>query len=138
MLLTPVDVLRKTDTTEKALEVLSKSRVKHVHLIGRRGPLQVAFTIKELREMLHLPKCRPILDPSHFEPLRNIVKSLQRPRKRLTELLVKSALEPPTEKQVDIWDHPDKSWRLHLLRSPLEITSKVDNRIQNRGVNNDS
>jgi len=26
-----------------------------VHLVGRRGPLQAAFTIKELREMLKLP-----------------------------------------------------------------------------------
>lgn len=29
--------------------------MKKVTLVGRRGPLQVAFTIKELREMLKLP-----------------------------------------------------------------------------------
>lgn len=29
--------------------------IKKVTLVGRRGPLQVAFTIKELREMLKLP-----------------------------------------------------------------------------------
>jgi len=34
---------------------LTKSKVKKVTLVGRRGPLQVAFTIKELREMLKLP-----------------------------------------------------------------------------------
>lgn len=28
--------------------------MKKVTLVGRRGPLQVAFTIKELREMLKL------------------------------------------------------------------------------------
>lgn len=38
------------------MEALSKSRVKKVTLVGRRGPLQVAFTIKELREMLKLPE----------------------------------------------------------------------------------
>jgi len=46
---------QKTDITEYSLEALSKSRVKKVTLVGRRGPLQVAFTIKELREMLKIP-----------------------------------------------------------------------------------
>lgn len=41
ILLTPVDALRKTDITEAALETLSKSRVKRVKVVGRRGPLQV-------------------------------------------------------------------------------------------------
>jgi adrenodoxin-NADP+ reductase len=41
MLLSPIDELRKTDLTAYALEALSKSRIKHVHVVGRRGPLQV-------------------------------------------------------------------------------------------------
>jgi adrenodoxin-NADP+ reductase len=40
-LLIGVDELRKTDMTEYALATLSKSRVKRVHVIGRRGPMQV-------------------------------------------------------------------------------------------------
>ena len=43
MLLIPVDKLRHTDVSEEALHVLSTSRVRHVHLVGRRGPLQVRF-----------------------------------------------------------------------------------------------
>lgn len=43
ILLTPIDELRKTDITEYALDALSKSRVKHVHVVGRRGPVQVIF-----------------------------------------------------------------------------------------------
>jgi len=46
---------QKTDITEYSLETLTQSKVKKITLIGRRGPLQVAFTIKELREMLKLP-----------------------------------------------------------------------------------
>ncbi|KAI4459067.1 fad nadph dehydrogenase/oxidoreductase [Holotrichia oblita] len=46
-----------TDITQHALEVLSTSKIKEVYLIGRRGPLQAAFTIKELREMLKLKNC---------------------------------------------------------------------------------
>jgi adrenodoxin-NADP+ reductase len=41
ILLTDVDVLRKTDITEQALEALSRSRVKSVQVVGRRGPMQV-------------------------------------------------------------------------------------------------
>lgn len=39
---------QKTDITEASLGVLRQSRVKTVWIVGRRGPLQVAFTIKVL------------------------------------------------------------------------------------------
>ena len=42
-------------------------------LVGRRGPLQVAFTIKELREMIRLPHCRTILHSQDFEPYKDAV-----------------------------------------------------------------
>jgi adrenodoxin-NADP+ reductase len=41
MLLEKVDALRRTDITAHALETLSKSRIKRVHVVGRRGPMQV-------------------------------------------------------------------------------------------------
>lgn len=44
ILLTDVDVLRKTDITDHALSALSKSKVEEVRLIGRRGPMQVFQT----------------------------------------------------------------------------------------------
>jgi len=40
-LLTSVDTLRSTDMTEDALASLAKSRIKRVHVVGRRGPMQV-------------------------------------------------------------------------------------------------
>lgn len=40
-LLSDVDSLRKTDMADHALNTLSKSRVKRVRVIGRRGPMQV-------------------------------------------------------------------------------------------------
>lgn len=42
MLLEDIDVLRKTDISETALEALSWSRVTRVHVVGRRGPMQVS------------------------------------------------------------------------------------------------
>ena len=46
VLLTPLDILKKTDITEESLEMLSKSTIKNVYIVGRRGPLHVSFTIK--------------------------------------------------------------------------------------------
>ena len=122
--------LKETDITEAALEKLSKSRIKHVTLVGRRGPLQVAFTIKELREMLHIPKCKPYFDKKDFQVPRDVIKSLIRPRKRLTELLYKSAFDDPTSKQIDLWtSNPEKEWHLKLLRSPQTIHSDTNGQV---------
>jgi ferredoxin/flavodoxin---NADP+ reductase len=47
----PVDELRSTDIAEHALDALARSRVREIHVIGRRGPVQAKFTTKELREL---------------------------------------------------------------------------------------
>ena len=128
----PIDDLRGTDITEAALEKLSKSRIKRVSILGRRGPLQVAFTIKELREMLHIRGCKACFDLTNFTGMNTteIVKSLQRPRKRLTDLLFKAVMEAPTKKQIELWgDNPSKEWHLKLLRTPLEIHSDSENKV---------
>ncbi|XP_047514116.1 NADPH:adrenodoxin oxidoreductase, mitochondrial [Pieris napi] len=90
ILMSPIDLLKKTDITEFALQAISESNIKELYLIGRRGPLQVAFTIKELREQLKLPNCLTIWRKEDFEGVAEAVVNLQRPRKRLTELMLKS------------------------------------------------
>ena len=55
VLLTPLDLLAKTDMPQYAYQQLANSNVKHVTIIGRRGPVQAAFTIKELREVMRIP-----------------------------------------------------------------------------------
>lgn len=48
--------------------------MEEVHLLGRRGPVQAAFTPKELRELLGLPgvqvcrRCSPTAAPSAGRP----------------------------------------------------------------------
>lgn len=59
----PVDELRRTDITEHALDALAASRVREIHLVGRRGPVQAKWTPKELRELGALPGWQPVLDP---------------------------------------------------------------------------
>jgi len=46
-----VEELKSTDITGYALDALAKSNVKEVILMGRRGPAQAAFTLKEVKEM---------------------------------------------------------------------------------------
>ncbi|HUA41916.1 MAG TPA: FAD-dependent oxidoreductase [Streptosporangiaceae bacterium] len=43
--------LRETDVSEPVLDALLASKVREVHMIGRRGPAQAKFTTKELREL---------------------------------------------------------------------------------------
>ncbi|KAL7312156.1 NADPH-adrenodoxin reductase [Mucor circinelloides] len=121
ILLSPIDQLRKTDITEYALEALSKSRVKHVHVVGRRGPVQVSFTSKELREQMSLPGVEFKADMDFIK--REIAESQpfiskNRPLKRLMGLLEKGS---PTK-------NADKSWTAKFLRSPAEILAE-NNRV---------
>ena len=54
MLTKSVDELARHDVTDYALAALSRSAVRQVVLLGRRGVLQAAFTIKELRDLTKL------------------------------------------------------------------------------------
>ncbi|XP_070152994.1 NADPH:adrenodoxin oxidoreductase, mitochondrial [Polyergus mexicanus] len=115
ILLTPIDKLKNTDITSFALERLSRSRVQKVSMVGRRGPLQAAFTIAELRELLKLENCKKLWRPQDFTGVRDIVPTLARPRKRLTELMLKSL-----EESVSDSTHA-KELNPIFLRSPIEF-----------------
>lgn len=91
ILLNPVN-LDKTDITTYAQHRLSKSRIKRIYIVGRRGPVQVAFTIKELRELINLTQGNARLEPATIftdhDFSQTKVRDLSRQRRRLTELLV--------------------------------------------------
>ncbi|XP_014034966.1 NADPH:adrenodoxin oxidoreductase, mitochondrial isoform X1 [Salmo salar] len=126
MLLSPVDILKKTDITQHALDALAESSVRRVLIVGRRGPLQVACTIKELREMVNLPGTRPEMEASEFEGIAETLKSLVRPRKRLTELLLKAAIETPGEEELEKRNRAERAWGFRFLRRPLEVLPSTD------------
>jgi len=52
-----VDELKSTDIASHALDQLAESRIRQVHIVGRRGPVQAKFTSKELRELGELGDC---------------------------------------------------------------------------------
>ncbi|XP_050432209.1 NADPH:adrenodoxin oxidoreductase, mitochondrial [Adelges cooleyi] len=114
ILLTPIDNLRKTDITEYSLEALSKSKVKRVTIIGRRGPLQVAFTIKEFREMLKLPQVSTDFFEHQMDGIDKIINDLPRPRKRLIQLMYDASREVTSKTKKKIFS-------LLFLRTPLSI-----------------
>ncbi len=62
-----VDELKHTDIAEHALECLAASRIREIHLVGRRGPAQAKFTTKEFRELGELAECDPVVDPADLE-----------------------------------------------------------------------
>ncbi|XP_076616409.1 NADPH:adrenodoxin oxidoreductase, mitochondrial isoform X2 [Chaetodon auriga] len=120
-------VVLKTDITQPALEALVESQVRRVLIVGRRGPIQVACTIKELREMVNLPDTRPEMVAADFQGVTEAVKDLPRPRKRLTELMLKTALEIPGEKEQERRSKASRAWAFRFFRSPIEILANPDN-----------
>lgn len=112
MLLTPPSTLEKYDIPEPVLDVLRRSAVKHVSIIGRRGPLEAAFTTKELREMMNLEDAsmEPI-DPSLLVVPEGA--KLTRQQSRTMQLLQKGSRNKPGT--------TPKSWSLDFFRSPTGL-----------------
>lgn len=54
--------LKNTDIAEHALDVLATSKIRNIHVIGRRGPAQAKFTSKELKEFGELENCIATVD----------------------------------------------------------------------------
>ncbi|MBN3306310.1 ADRO protein, partial [Amia calva] len=120
ILLSPLDLLKKTDITEESLEAIAASQVRRVLIVGRRGPLQVACTIKELREMINLPDTKPLLDPTDFKGLKDVVKELSKDvRDKIVDLHKAGMGYKTIAKQLGYWG-------LKFLRSPLEILPSPD------------
>jgi ferredoxin/flavodoxin---NADP+ reductase len=67
ILVTDPDMLALTDIADHALESLRTCSVEEVVVIGRRGPLQTAFTTAELRELADLDGVDVVVDPAQLE-----------------------------------------------------------------------
>lgn len=115
MLLTPPRILEKYDVPAPVLDVLHRSTVRHVSIIGRRGPLQAAFTTKELRELTTLEGTSMVPLPPELLASPPASTKLSRQQSRILQLLQQSssaasgATPPPTG---------TKTWSLDFFRSP--------------------
>ncbi|HEY5976543.1 MAG TPA: FAD-dependent oxidoreductase [Solirubrobacterales bacterium] len=59
--------LRQTDTADHAIEMLDRSEVREIVVLGRRGPVQAAFTNPEIKELGELEDADVIVDPADVE-----------------------------------------------------------------------
>ncbi len=112
-----VDELKQTDIAQHALEVLAESKIREVHLIGRRGPVQAAFTPPEIKEFGELQDCDPVLDPAYLNINPESQSELDDPnnavRRRNWEILKEFASRPAPAKR--------KRFVIHFFKGPKEL-----------------
>lgn len=99
--------LRHTDIASHALEVLAESRIREIHVIGRRGPAQAKFTPPEIREIGELTDCEPVVSPADLalEPADAAEVEASRDAQQNMEILRGFAERTPS---------PNKRRRFHL------------------------
>ncbi len=61
ILIRDLDELKITDIADHAIECLSKSNIKDVHVLARRGPAQAKFTSPELKEFGELENVQALV-----------------------------------------------------------------------------
>jgi ferredoxin/flavodoxin---NADP+ reductase len=116
MLLLSVDELAVTDTADHAIEALRASQVEEVVVLGRRGPVQAAFTNPELLELADLDLADVLVDPSALELDAHSQAALEdadATTKRNVETLREYAGFTPAGKP--------RRLRLRFLESPVKI-----------------
>jgi ferredoxin--NADP+ reductase len=57
-----------SDIVAHAYDALARSSIRTIHVLGRRGPHQIAMTPKELGELGHLDEASPSVDPADLPP----------------------------------------------------------------------
>ncbi|MFF9896937.1 FAD-dependent oxidoreductase [Streptomyces longispororuber] len=108
--------LAATDMPHEALGVLAESRVREVHMVGRRGPSQARFTTKELRELGSLPDADVVVDPEELalDPAYADPSGLPAASRRNVEVLRDWAGRPPRGRARRI--------RLRFYLRPVAVT----------------
>jgi ferredoxin--NADP+ reductase len=59
--------LDPTDTTDRAIEAIAGSGIREIVVLGRRGPVQAAWTAPELAELGELAGADILVDPAELE-----------------------------------------------------------------------
>ncbi|KAH9808622.1 NADPH:adrenodoxin oxidoreductase, mitochondrial [Teratosphaeria destructans] len=108
--------LQPTSRAGDTAVVIGQATIREVKVVGRRGPLQAPYTIKELRELMHLSALGFKPPPEPWDDLMGVDRAtLPRQLRRIAELLEKGAKTPLHQSQ--------KAWQLGYLRSPAAFLS---------------
>eukprot|EP01113_Clastostelium_recurvatum_P038729 TRINITY_DN5824_c0_g1_i2.p1 TRINITY_DN5824_c0_g1~~TRINITY_DN5824_c0_g1_i2.p1 ORF type:complete len:578 (-),score=87.51 TRINITY_DN5824_c0_g1_i2:3-1736(-) len=130
MFLRDVDDLHKTDMASQAVDLLRDSRVRTVHIIGRRGAGQASFTTGELRELINIKNIECYLaDARNLEIGDATASELQaeRGKKRMVDLIKKMPVRDPYSSSHLETTSNNKKLYFHFLRSPTEFYSDKTN-----------
>ncbi|MBI2403546.1 MAG: FAD-dependent oxidoreductase [Gemmatimonadetes bacterium] len=118
--------LATTDIADYALEALRRSRVREVVMVGRRGPVQAAFTNPELKELGELAGAEVAVraDEIALDPLSRAGLEQAEDRRTLErklEILREFAHRPPSGKP--------RRLILRFLASPVELKGDASGRV---------
>ncbi len=119
--------LRTTDMADHAIEALAASRVRDVSILGRRGPVQAAFTTVEVRELGEMTEAEPVVKPEEaaLDPLSEEEMAAARAAtKAKVEIVQEFSRRAPAGKPRRI--------RLRFFVAPQEILAGPDGRV--RGI----
>jgi ferredoxin--NADP+ reductase len=108
--------LASTDTIQPAIDAIVGSAIREIVMLGRRGPVQAAFTPPELQELGELAGADVIVDPADLELDAASARALEHDRERARrnyELLQEFAAREPAGKPRRIV--------LRFLVSPVRI-----------------
>jgi ferredoxin--NADP+ reductase len=112
-----IEELKETDIADYALRALKKSNVRDVHMLGRRGPMQAAFTNPEVRELGKLLDANVVTLPEEIELDEFTLESLETNKDQTAinklEILKSYAEHNPGEKT--------RKLHIRFLVSPVEI-----------------
>jgi ferredoxin--NADP+ reductase len=108
--------LAPTDTTDPASRAIAESAIREIVMLGRRGPVQAAFTPPELQELGELAGAEPVVDARELELDPASLAALEQDRERArrnVEILREYAAREPEGKRRRI--------ALRFLVSPVQI-----------------
>ena len=117
-----VDELKNTDIAQHALDALAESKLKEIHIIGRRGPAQAKFTPKELREFGELSDCSPIILKEDLELNDESKKELEE-KSNITNRKIYDQFSVFSEREID--KNKSKKCFFRFLMGPKEIIGDV-------------
>ncbi|CAJ1419929.1 unnamed protein product [Effrenium voratum] len=124
LLRSPPD-LHATDMDSKAVEAITgwqKAGLRTVHIVGRRGFIQAAFTNAELRELLTTDGLLPVVDPEELALCRNEASEAELKKSRMKQRSL-DILQKMVANFSELESTSKRILRFHFLRSPLEVLS---------------
>jgi adrenodoxin-NADP+ reductase len=104
------------------------NKIEEVSIVARRGLLNAAFTLKELRELTKIPSATCHIDLAQFREIgiESLFEKLSRPRRRLTEYMYSIA------KNTASAAGGKKVIKIEFLKTPRQIILDRDEHV--RGV----